>query len=238
MASYDLETVLVCGTRRTATRLMTEGNLGAVVRDIGDGANDDDFYPETDELSMGWGPVITTVDLDHPTTATAFLTAFKNRYPAYREGLWATAKNCGYEIDVTNPPAVSSLYSTSHATSGDSPDTTIDLVWTRAYDDASGVEGYGITIAGGIGLPSAVLDIGDVTSYSTSALPTGTYYFSIRTWTAPASGAAPMPGAAPMWCGPRCRRTWPSTGSPAGAASWCHAPRPMRRSAACRRRRR
>jgi hypothetical protein len=205
MASYDFETVLVCGNASYRDPLMIEGNLAAVVRDIGDSANDDDFYPETDELSMGWGPVIATVDLDHPTTATAFLTAFKNRYPAYREGLWATARNCNYEIDVTAPPAVTGLYSTSHSTSGDSADQTIDLAWTRAVDDASGVEGYGITIAGGIGLPVAVMDIGDVTSYTTPALVPGTYYFSIRTldrsgkwsgtyaWSGPYVVRAPVP---------------------------------------------
>ena len=116
-----------------------------------------------------------------PDHGRSFLAAFRNRYPAYGEALWATAKNCGYEIDITAPPAVTGLYSTSHATSGDSPDATIDLVWTRAVDDVSGVEGYGITIAGGIGLPTADLDIGDVTSYTTPSLAPGTYYFSIRT---------------------------------------------------------
>ncbi|NTV03405.1 tRNA lysidine(34) synthetase TilS, partial [bacterium] len=67
-----------------------------------DATNDDEAaYPETDELALGWGAAITTVDLDHPTTAAAFLTAFKNRYPAWREGLWATARNDNYDIDVS-----------------------------------------------------------------------------------------------------------------------------------------
>lgn len=205
LASYDFETVMICTNAAYRDPWKVEGNLAAVVRDIGDNTNDDDFYPETDELSVGWGPVITTVDLDHPTTASAFLTAFKNRYPGWREQLWATARNCNYDIDAATPPAVTGLYSPSHSTSGDSADPTIDLAWTRAVDDCSGVEGYGITIAGGIGLPSAVMDIGDVTSYTTSALAPGTYYFSIRTldragkwsttyaWSGPYTIRAPVP---------------------------------------------
>jgi hypothetical protein len=178
---YDFENLAMCGST-FVNPLITEGFLAAVVRDIGDNTNDDDpNFARTDELSLGWGPAITCVDLDAPTTAADFLTAFKNRNPWAGEGLWATAKNCGYETDVAPPPAVTNLYSTSHATSGDSPDPTIDLVWTRAVDDASGVWGYGITIANSIGLPSAVMDLGDETSYTTSVLPPGTYYFSIRT---------------------------------------------------------
>lgn len=219
LSSYDFETVMVCTNPAYRDPWMIEGNLAAVVRDIGDSANDDDFYPETDELSVGWGPVIATVDLDHPTTALAFLNAFRDRYPAWREQLWATARNCNYEIDVLAPPAVTGLYSTSHATSGDSADPTIDLAWTRAVDDCSGVEGYGITIAGGIGLPTTVMDIGDVTGYTTPALAPGTYYFSIRTldrsgkwsatyaWSGPYTVRAPVPANIswlqfPGWSGP------------------------------------
>lgn len=204
LAAYDFETVFICNNAAYRDPLMVEGNLAAVVRDIGDATNDDDFYPEVDELSLGWGPVITTVDLDHPTTATGFLTAFKNRYPANREGLWATARNCNYELDVSAPPAVTGLYSTSHSTSGDSADPTIDLVWTRAVDDCSGVEGYGITVAGGVGLPSEILDIGDVTSYTTPSLAPGTYYFSIRTldrsgkWSATYAWSGPYVVRAPV----------------------------------------
>ena len=211
LSSYDFETVLVCNNASYRDPLMVEGNFAAVVRDIGDFTNDDDFYPETDELSLGWDEVIACVDLDQPVTAMEFLNAFKARYPGYREGLWATARNCNYEIDTTAPPAVTSLHSTSHTVSVSSADPTIDFAWTRAYDDASGVEGYGIEIAGGVGLPSAVMDIGDVTSYTTPTLAPGTYYFSIRTldrdgrwsgtyaWTGPYIVRAPDPANLAMY---------------------------------------
>lgn len=180
---YNMESITTCGaTGVLGDPLITEGFLAAVVRDIGDGTDDDEpAFPETDEMSIGWGAIITCVDFDAPTTAAGFLAAFKNRYPWLSEQLWATAKNCGYEIDVNPPPAVTGLASPSHATSGDSPDPTIDLTWARAVDDVSGIRGYGITIADGIGLPSAVMDIGDVTGYTTPSLAPGTYYFSIRT---------------------------------------------------------
>jgi hypothetical protein len=177
----DVESLGQCfGTYADPTK--TEGMLAAVIRDIGDDTNDDHAaFPETDALALGWGPILTCIDLDTPTTAWSFLAAFRNRYPAYSEALWSTAKNCGYEIDMAAPAAVTGLYSTSHATTGNSPDATIDLAWTRAIDDVSGIKGYGITIAGGIGLPTTDMDLGDVTSYTTPPLAPGTYYFSIRT---------------------------------------------------------
>ena len=181
VSARDVETLGMCfGTY--ADPLTTEGTLAAVVRDIGDSENDDHpSFPETDELALGWGPVLACIDLDAPTSAWSFLAAFRNRFPEHSGALWATAKNCGYEIDLAAPAAVTGLYSTSHATSGDSPDATIDLVWNRAADDVSGINGYGITVAGGVALPEAVMDLGDVTGYSTPALAAGTYYFSIRT---------------------------------------------------------
>lgn len=177
----DVETLGMCyGTY--ADPMKTEGFLAAVIRDIGDDVNDDHTaFPETDALSLGWGPILTCIDLDSPTTAWSFLAAFRNRYPATSQDLWSTAKNCNYEIDMAPPASVTGLYSTSHATTGDSPDATIDLTWTRAGDDVSGIKGYGITIAGGIGLPTTDMDLGDVTSYTTPPLAPGTYYFSIRT---------------------------------------------------------
>jgi hypothetical protein len=181
MSDRDVESLGMCfGTYADPTK--TEGFLAAVIRDIGDDTNDDHAaFPETDALALGWGPILTCIDLDTPTTAWSFLTAFRNRYPAYTEALWSTAKNCSYEIDLAPPSNVTGLYSLSHATTGDSPDATIDLAWVRAGDDVSGIKGYAITISGGFELPTTDMDLGDVTSYTTPPLAPGTYYFSIRT---------------------------------------------------------
>ncbi len=162
--------------------LITEGFLGALCRDIEDSGQDD--HPEnpgyTDALSLGTNEIFTVVNYDEPTTPMLFLEAFQNRYPAHTENLWETAMNVGYQIDTQAPAGVTNLTSTSHSTSGDSPDPTIDFSWTTASDDASGIEGYGIYLSSAPGLPSNVLDIGDVTSYTTESLSPGTYYFNIR----------------------------------------------------------
>jgi len=162
--------------------LITEGFFGALCRDIEDSGQDSHgvYGGWTDRLSMGTNEIFDVMDFDQPTTPAGFLNAFKARYPSSVQNLWETAKNCGYEIDTANPAAPTNLTS-SHSTSGDSPDPTIQFNWTRATDDASGVDGYGITVAATRGLPAAVKDLGDVTTYTTAALAPGTYYFSIRT---------------------------------------------------------
>lgn len=181
LSVYDMENLYTCDGVTPDDPLRTEGFLAAVVRDIGDDTNDNDpRFAGADQLSVGWGPAITCVDLDAPTTATGFLAAFRARYPAWGKDLWATARNCKYETDLQPPTAVTGLHSTSHSTSGDSPDGTIDLAWTAATDDISGIIGYGISVNGTHYIPSDILDIYDVTSYTTPTLAPGTYYFNIR----------------------------------------------------------
>jgi hypothetical protein len=171
-----------CSTGVYDSPLTTEGFLGALCRDIEDAGQDSHgvYGAWTDRLALGTDEIFDVMDIDQPTTPMGFLNAFKARFPSTKENLWETAKNCGYEIDVANPSAPTSLTS-SHAVGSDSPDPTVQFNWTRAADDASGVSGYGITIAGTAGLPSAVKDINDVTTYTTTSLVPGTYYFSIRT---------------------------------------------------------
>jgi hypothetical protein len=161
---------------------LTEGFLGAVIRDIEDSTNDNhtEYPDQSDVLSLGTNEIFDVVDFDEPTTPIDFLHAFKARYPNHRENLWETAMNSGYQIDEDTPLVVTNLTSTSHSTSGDSPDPTIDFTWTTAYDDASGIAGYGLYISAAGGSPSTVMDIGDVTSYTTETLAPGTYYFTIR----------------------------------------------------------
>lgn len=161
---------------------VTEGYFGALLRDIEDDSNDDHgIYPGgLDVMSLGTDEIFAVADLDQPTTPAQFLADFRNRYPALKEDLWATARNSGYDFDVAPPGTVTNLGSSSHTIGVSSPDRTIRYTWTRATDDASGIQGYGLYIATIAGMPETVLDIGDVTSYTTPVLSPGNYYFSIR----------------------------------------------------------
>ena len=94
------------------------------------------------------------------------------------EGVLDPCANCGYDLDNTAPGVVTSLGSGSHTAGVASPDPTVYMLWNRAPDNLSGIAGYGLFIASGSpGIPSAVMDIGDVTTYTTEALSPGTYYF-------------------------------------------------------------
>ncbi|MDC3283543.1 S8 family serine peptidase [Planctomycetota bacterium] len=83
------------------------------------------------------------------------------------------------KVDFTQPDAVTLLTSSSHAPGVPSSNPTVDLSWTTASDNLSGIDGYGIYMASGAGGPSNVKDIEEVTSYS-ETLADGTWYFNIR----------------------------------------------------------
>jgi hypothetical protein len=183
LTSVQTETVSTCsGT--LADALTSAGNFAALVRDVGDAENDDDpgLPLGVDQLTEGEDLMLNIIDNDHPTTPLAFLNLLEARMQHIRETLWNTAKNCNFETDDVPPPAVSGLVSTSHVTTGDSTDPTIDFTWTRPLDDASGVAGYGISVTSAPELPAAVLDLGDVTNYTTPALAAGTWYLSLRSY--------------------------------------------------------
>ena len=177
---YMLEALGTCGA--TADPYRTENFLGALLHDIVDVPSDDHFPadPWRDRLNLAATTIFTVADLDGPTTPANFLTKFRTRFPAQTEAFWETAFNCGYNFDVANPGVVTGLGSSSHTAGGNSPDPTIDLFWTRASDDASGVWAYGISITGSPQLPAAVDNISNVTSYTSGTLAPGTYYFNIR----------------------------------------------------------
>ena len=83
------------------------------------------------------------------------------------------------KVDLTQPDAVTLLTSSSHAPGVPSSNPTVNLSWTTASDNLSGIDGYGIYMASLAGLPSNVKDIEEVTSYS-ETLSDGTWYFNIR----------------------------------------------------------
>ncbi len=162
---------------------LTEGFIAALTQDIADNAQDSHgvYGTYTDRLAVGVDDVFNLNALDNPTGSMDFISKYIARYVSQRELFWETAANCGYDLDATAPGLVANLHSTDHTAGLESPDPTVSMAWTRASDNLSGIAGYGLFVAvGGPGLPSAVQDIGDVTSYTTDPLPPGTYYFCIR----------------------------------------------------------
>jgi hypothetical protein len=163
--------------------LLTEGFIAALTNDIADNNQDSHgvYGAYTDRLATGPATVFAVNALDDPSGSQDFANKFVARYPGYRELFWETAANCGFWFDTTPPGVVTALNSPSHTAGVASPDPTVFMTWNRASDNYSGIAGYGLFIASGApGLPSAVMDIGDVTSYTTAALSPGTYYFCIR----------------------------------------------------------
>ena len=178
----------------------TEGLYGAMLRDIFDSTQDQhpDFAPWRDRLSQGAARIVEITHLDNPQSPVAFLNAYHTRYPTVNvEDLWETAMNCGIDMDVVPPGAVTNLHSTSHTVAVASPDQTVDMTWTRATDDASGIMGYSVLISASLGLPDLIQDIGDVTVYHTDPLATGSYYISVR-----ALDRAGHWSASSAWSGP------------------------------------
>ena len=183
---YDFEGLANCTYAGTylGDPLLTEGFVAALLQDITDTTPGDSHtqYPGyPDALSVGNGPIFTCTDYDTPTSVMDFLMKFKARYAGWAEQLWQTAKNVDYEIDLAPPSMVSGLASTSHVTTGDSPDPTIDFTWSRPSDDASGVAGYAVLVSsGGPAMPPASMSIANVTTYTTATLAPGTYWFNLR----------------------------------------------------------
>lgn len=162
----------------------TEGFLGALLQDIWDSANEHDPAISgswSDKLSLGTSQIFTVTTVDKPTTPLAFINAFNARYPSLHENLWETCMNNDYDMDAAAPAAVTNLTSPSHALFSSSPDPTVDFTWTRATDDWSGSSGYSVRIGASAALPSAVQNVGDVTSWTSGILTPGTYYMTIRT---------------------------------------------------------
>lgn len=181
---YSVESLGRCWADSLAEANTCEGYFAATLRDITDGTlgeQHNEFGAWRDMLSEGAEEIFSVFHNDNPSTPLNFFAALMARYPGmYRPNLWETAKNCGFEIDNGAPAVVTGLHSDSHTVNVSSADRTIELAWTNAADDVSGIAGYGIFVASGAGLPSQVQDIGKVTSYTTSALLPGTWYFNIR----------------------------------------------------------
>ena len=182
MYQMEFEDILSCGAWGVHDPEITEGHCAALLHDLfDDNTENDPQYPTWSDMTTLWiEEIFATADYDNPDGPMNFLDSFNARYPALKEWVWQSAANNGYDPDYNTPGNVTGLTSTSHSTVGDSPDPTIDFTWTRASDDVSGVNGYGLYITGAPSMPGATMDLGNVTSYTTPTLSPGTYYFNIR----------------------------------------------------------
>ncbi|MBI4549195.1 MAG: hypothetical protein HY707_14530, partial [Ignavibacteriae bacterium] len=98
-------------------------------------------------------------------------------------GNWGDATHYGpFYIDVTAPNNPTTVSSPSHNTATWSMDNTIDMTWSGASDNLSGVSGYSWTFdQSSSTIPDAVQD-GSASSTTSSPLSDGTnWYFHIRT---------------------------------------------------------
>ncbi len=176
------EVLQPCG-QTLADPTITEGFLGALLRDIDDSnvGEHDPAFPGTwkDVLSLGTDPVFTVTRQDRPLSPVDFLNEFKARFPQYTEQLWETAKDDGYDLDTQGPGAPLNLVIGPGAGNCGYPSGDIGVRWTRPADDWSGVAGYSVLVAASPGLPPPTQMLGNVTSYAGCA-PQGVYYVSVR----------------------------------------------------------
>ncbi len=179
----NAEDLLQCDNSFYDDPTLTEGFIAALNQDIADFDQDSHgvYGAYVDRLAGGAGAVFEVCALDNPTGSMDFINKYLARHPGQGDLFWETAANCGYDLDNTAPGVVTSLGSGSHTAGVASPDPTVYMLWNRAPDNLSGIAGYGLFIASNSpGIPSAVMDIGDLTTYTTEALSPGTYYFCIR----------------------------------------------------------
>ena len=119
------------------------------------------------------------------------------------------ATNARFEIvDDTAPSGMTGLTSTSHVTSGDSPDGTVDLVWNAASDNYSGIGGYSVRVnANSPQTPDTTIETTG-TSWTSADLAPGVYWFRVRAVDRAGNGGASLdlrPGDHPRLRGGRRR---------------------------------
>ena len=167
---------------------MTEGFTAALLRDIQDSEPDSSgvFPGGKDCLALGFDEIYSVISEDQPLTPLSFLVYFQQRYPSHTEDLWATAWNCGYDIDAEQPELPTNITSSSHELNEESTDPTVEFNWTGANDDASGVDHYQVLIwplpENPRSHPYDAIDIGNGESWTSGILSPGRRYFNIVTF--------------------------------------------------------
>lgn len=165
--------------------LQTEGFASAVLRDIGDANNEDDFNGGAagqDELALGPVPILDILVGNKPALLMSFLDNFVLEHPEVRERLWATTLNNSIDLDSQAPGNAHELRCASHVVGIGVPSTNsvITYEWSPADDDWSGPGGYSVTMTNSPAPPPTTQNIPDTTRFTTAWLEPGNWYFNIR----------------------------------------------------------
>jgi hypothetical protein len=184
---YDWESVDECGWNdldEFDDPWKTEGNIAAFLQDLVDDDNDADpnaLPGGADVVTWSAARILSTQASYDPTTPAGLIARLQSRYPESRDAIWMAAANARFNgLDTQAPSALSGLASNSHATSGDSPDGTVELVWNAASDGDSGINGYSVRVGTVAGLiPDVVIET-TTTAWTSDDLEPGTYWFTVR----------------------------------------------------------
>ncbi|MBK8165310.1 MAG: hypothetical protein IPK64_04985 [bacterium] len=185
--NYDFESLRRCtdgGLDQFDDANLTEGMLAAFLQDLTDNNNEvdpDGFNGGADVLYLSPQRILQAQGIDDPATPGSLIASLRNRNQEYESGIWQAATNNRFTaIDVTAPSAVSGLTSTSHITSGDSPDRTVELVWNNATDNYSGVSGYSVRHSNSSGqVPDVTIET-VTNAWESPNLAPGTWWFTVR----------------------------------------------------------
>ena len=180
----EYEPVDSCSTlTRVDDWTKTEGLFAAAVYDLVDTNNENDAVipgPSADVLTLSRILPYTIMDQATPASSRAFFDNLLTRMPSQRNQIWSTAANGGTQLDAAAPLAVTGLSSTDHTVNVESPDGTIAIKWTAAFDDWSGIAGYSVSVTPSPILPDSVQDVPAVTNFIFPWQAPGTYYVNVR----------------------------------------------------------
>ncbi len=182
-----------CQDSQTYGALITEGFLGALLRDIEDSTQDDqDGDGILDSMCLGVDEIFDVVTTLNPTTPAFFILAFASLYPEHADDLWPTAFNIGgnayvsaFGPDIDPPGVVTVLDSPTHPMGVGNPLPCITVAWEHASDDVTGACNYSYkwtTNPAGVE-PDQVADTVDTSGCllrATAAFGLGEYYFSVK----------------------------------------------------------
>jgi hypothetical protein len=162
----------------------TEGMIAAFLQDLTDSNNEIDpsaLPGGQDVVTWSAQRILQAQGIDDPITPAGMIASLRSRHPESEDAIWMAAANNRFTgLDGTAPSALAGLSSTSHATSGDSPDGTVELRWNASTDNYSGIGGYSIRVGTANGLiPDTGIET-TATNWESTDLAAGTYWFSVR----------------------------------------------------------